>query len=408
MTLLTAVVNNANKIETTDFTVNRITGAITFTAIPATGTNNVIITAYKASLTHPEYIKNCTITAVYGGKTSATVFFSGNPNFPDQVWHSRLYGSNYSADYFPDDAWQKIPGNVSGLSHIYDLLYVSHSNGHGYLSYVDGVNYPVFPYADINLEKGSDIPGSIQDVNNSVICASTTNGILQILSNTTLNNRLSVVEISDLINKAGVERLDLGLLRQLNLKDAISYNFDGYYGLCVNNVCYVWDYKLNIWLYDVNIPASCFSVIDNTLCFGSNTEGLIYQFDPTIANDDGVAIDAWSTTRVEHDGTPTWIKVISKLDLTAKPMNRGSVDLLFLSRQGVADIALNMQTSAFSYAGFSYVNFTYSTSFFPIVKRKSMSKRANYFQFKFQNNVLDERMSIVSLKIEYDQGSEMR
>lgn len=408
-TLTSIVVNGTTMAENSGFTLNRTTGAYTINVAPTIGTaNNVIITVYKASLTHPEYIKNCTIAEVFGGKTSATVFLSGNPNFPDQVWHSRLYGSNYSADYWPDDAWQKIPGNVAGLSHIYDLLYISHSKGHGYLSYVDGTTYPIFPYADINLEKGSDITGSIQEVDNTVVCASSVNGVLQVLSNTTVNNRLSVNDVSNIIDKGGVERQDLGLLRQANLTTAISYNFDNYYGLCVNNICYVWDYKSNAWLYDTNIPASCFVVIDNTLCFGSNTDGIMYQFDPTIANDDGVAIDAWYTTREEDAGKPTWIKVVNRIDVTAKPLNRASVNVLFLSRQSNGETTLQMQTSAFSLANFALANFTFVTSYFPVVKRKRISKRANYFQFRFSNNNINEGMSVVSLRVEYDQGSEMR
>jgi hypothetical protein len=408
VTLVTAIVNSVPMVETTNFSVNRATGVVTFNIAPAIGTNNVVITAYKASLTNPEFINNCTIHEVFGGKSEATVFCSGNPNFPDQIWHSRLYGSNYNADYFPTDGLQKIPGNVAGLAHIFDVLYVSHSMGHGFLSYLDGVNYPIFPYASINLEKGSDIPGSIQEVDNSIVCASTVNGVLQVLSNTTVNNRLSVNDVSVIINKAGVERQDLGLLRQLNLTTAVSYNFDNYYGLCVNNVCYVWDYKANAWLYDTNIPASCFAVIDATLCFGSNTDGIVYQFDPTVANDDGVAIDAWLDTKEDNAGTPTKIKVINRLDLTAKPMNRGSVELSFESRQSNGIVALNMQTSSFSYTGFGYANFTYNTSFFPVVKRKRMSKRANYFQIRFRNSILDEGMSVISLRVEFDLGSEMR
>ena len=407
-TLIIAVVNGVAMAETTNFTVNRATGIVTFNIAPTIGTDNVIITAHKASLTHPEYILNCTIPEVFGGKTSATVFFSGNPNFPDQVWHSRLYGSNYSADYWPDDAWQKIPGNVMGLAHIYDLLYISHTKGHGFLTYVDGATYPVFPYADINLEKGSDIPGSIQEVNNTVVCASSVNGVLQVLSNTTVNNRLSVNDVSVIIDKAGVERQDLGLLRQANLATAISYNFDNYYGLCVNNVCYVWDYVTNAWLYDTNIPASCFAEIDGTLCFGSNTDGIVFQFDPTVANDDGVAIDAWLDTKEDNAGTPTRIKVINRLDVVAKPLNRASVEISLKSRQSNGVVLLQLQTNAFSYVNFNYVNFTYNTSSFPVIKRKRMAKRANYFQFRFRNNVLDEGMSLISLKVNFDQGSEMR
>ena len=407
-TLITAVVNGVPMVETTNFTVVRATGVVTFNIAPTIGTDNVQITAYKASLTHSEYVRNCSQAEVFGGKTSATVFFSGNPNFPDQVWHSRLYGSNYSADYWPDDAWQKIPGNVMGLAHIYDLLYISHTKGHGFLTYVDGPTYPIFPYADINLEKGSDIPGSIQEVDNTVVCASIVNGVLQVLSDTRVNDRLSVNDVSNIIDKAGVERQDLGLLRQANLQNAVSYNFDNYYGLCVNNVCYVWDYKSNAWLYDTNIPASCFAVIDGTLCFGSNTDGIVYQFDQTLANDDGVAIDAWLDTKEDNAGTPTRIKVINRLDVVAKPLNRASVEISLKSRQSNGVVLLQLQTNAFSYVNFNYVNFTYNTSFFPVIKRKRMAKRANYFQFRFRNNVLDEGMSLISLKVNFDQGSEMR
>jgi|GEM_PF-2106490 hypothetical protein len=407
-TTIIAVVNGTILVENTDFTVNRTTGVVTFNTAPTTGTNNVIITAFKASLGNPEYILNCTIAEVYGGKTSATVFFSGNPNFPDQVFHSRLYGSNYNADYFPDDGWQKIPGNVSGLAHIYDLLYVSHSKGHGYLSYQEGDTYPYFPYSDINLEKGSDIPGSIQEIDNSVVCASTTDGVMQVQSNTTVNNRLSVSDISDLVNKSGSGRTDIGILIQPNLNNAISYNFDGYYGLCVNDVCYVWDYKLNAWLFDTNIPASCFAVIDGFLCFGSNTEGLVYRFDPFLANDDGEEIDSWYDLKEEHAGTPTMMKVLSKVDLISKPLNRSSTLLSFRSRGSNSDVILAMPTTAFSFVGFCFENFTFNTSFYPVVRKKRMSKRANYFQFRFSNNVLDEGMSVISLIVQYDQGSEIR
>jgi len=408
-TTVTAIVNGVLITEGSGLTVNRTTGVVTFNIAPTIGTNNVIITAFKESLYHPEYILNCTISEVYGGKTESTVFMSGNPNYPDLIWHSRLYGENYNADYFPDDAVQKVPGNVAGLAHIFELLYVSHSKGHGYIYYADGTNYPIFPYASINLEKGSDIPGSIQEVDNTIVCASTTNGVMQILSNTTINDRLSVQDVSTKVNKGEGKNYNyLGILRRVNLQSAVSYNFDGYYGLCVGCVCYVWDYRSNAWLYDVNIPASCFAEVNNILYFGSNSEGIVYQFDPLLMNDDGYAIDAWYDLREENAGTPNMVKVINRVNLTAKPMNRASVVLSFRSRKSNSDIALSMNTSAFSFNGFCFPSFTFNTSFFPVFKRKRMSKRANYFQFRFGNNVLNEGLSVISLAVEFDKGSEMR
>ena len=214
---------------------------------------------------------------------------------------------------------------------------------------------------------------------------------MQAIADTTVNNFLSVNDLSELINKGSG---GLGLLNEANLKNAVSYNHDGYYGLCVNNVCYVWDYRANAWLYDTNIPASCFAVIDNTLCFGSNTNGLVYQFDASLMNDNGVAIDANYFTREDNAGTPIWIKIINRLNLTVKPLTSSSVALSFISSK--------INSVVFS------INLSSTNLLFPIVKRKRMSKRANYFQFEFRNNILNEGMSIISLKIEYDQGSEIR
>jgi len=231
---------------------------------------------------------------------------------------------------------------------------------------------------------------------------------MQILNNTTNNDRLSIADISTSINKAGIERQDLGLLRQSNLKDAVSYNFDNYYGLCVNDVCYVLDYKSGAWLYDTNIPASCFAVIDKTLCFGSNTDGLVYQFDELLFNDDGMAIESFYDTKEENAGTPTRLKVVKRINIVAKPLHRASITLAFKSRKSNGITALQMQTNAFSFVNFSFDGFTFNTSFFPVLKRKRMSKRANYFQFRLSNDALDEGMSVASLEVEFNQGSEMR
>lgn len=398
-TAVTAVVNGVNKVEGTDFTVNRTTGVVTFGTAPTAGTDNVVITAYKASLSNPNKIKNCTIAKVYGGKTNATVFFSGNPNYPDLIWHTRLYGSNFSADYFPDDGWQKVPGRVMALSRIYDYLFVSHLFGHGYLVYSENQNgTPIYPYSEVNSEKGIDISGSVQEVDNSIVCASTQYGVIRVLG-TTVRGQLNVTDLSDIVN--------FNLLQEANLKNAASYNHDGYYGLCINNVCYVWDYKLGAWLYDTNIPASCFLVMDNELYFGSNTAGLVYKF-TDIFNDDGVAINTYYDTRQESTKHAYNIKTFNLLLITAKPLKRSNVTMYFLTKSKVTEFVLNVRATKFTYNNFSYTNFTYLTSDFPFTKKKRIQKKAQHVQIRVQNNALDEGMSIVHLQLVYDKGSEIR
>jgi hypothetical protein len=53
-TAVTAKVDGVDKVETTDFTVNRTTGSITFITAPATGTQNIVVTFYKTD--QPYYI----------------------------------------------------------------------------------------------------------------------------------------------------------------------------------------------------------------------------------------------------------------------------------------------------------------------------------------------------------------
>lgn len=398
-TLLTAVVDGVAKVETTDFTVNRTTGVITFTATPAAGTDNVVITAYKASLSNPNKIKNCIIARVYGGKTNATVFFSGNPNYPDLIWHTRLYGSNFSADYFPDDGWQKVPGKVEALSRIYDYLFVSHLFGHGYLAYSENQDgTPIYPYSETDSEKGIDIPDSVQEVDNSIVCAGMQYGVIRVLG-TTVRGQLNVVDLSDVINP--------NLLIEPNLTGACSYSHDGYYGLCVGSVVYVWDYKLGAWLYDTNIPASCFLVMDATLYFGNNTEGLVYQF-ADIYNDDGAAIDAYYDTRQEGTKYPYNMKTINTLLVTCKPLKNSTVDIYFMTKNKTTQIALNVLASKFSFIGFTFLSFTFLTSDFPFTKKKRIQKKTQYVQVRFRNSTLDQGMSIVNLQLVYDKGSEIR
>lgn len=391
-------VDGAVLVEGEDYSVNRETGEFTFDTPPAAGTDNVIITAYKASLSEPERIKNCTIAKVYGA-SNATVFVSGNPNYPDLIWHNRLYGNNYSADYFPDDGWQKVPGKVEALTSIYDYLWVSHLFGHGYLSYSENQEgTPIYPYTEMNSEKGIDIPGSAQEINNAIVCASTQHGVIQVLG-TTVRGQLNVNDLSDIINPK--------LLKEPNLKNACSFNFDGYYGLCVNDVCYVWDYKLSAWLYDVNIPAACFLVKDNELYFGSNSEGLVYKFQE-IWNDDGAAIDAYYDTRQEMTNHAYNIKTFTTLLIMAKPLKRSSVTLYFLTRNRRTDFVLDVRATKFTFTDFTFDNFTFLTSDFPFTKKKRIQKKAQHVQMRIQNKVLDQGMSVVNLQLVYDMGSTIR
>lgn len=87
-----------NGAPTDDFTVNTVEGKITFTIPPppplTDGQDNVSIKFKKTVQGYRNRINNCTLLAVFDNR----VFFSGNPDYPNTVWHSSLNEPAYCSD----------------------------------------------------------------------------------------------------------------------------------------------------------------------------------------------------------------------------------------------------------------------------------------------------------------------
>lgn len=80
-----------DKVETTDFTVNRTSGTVTFVAAPGKspleGADNVYITASKDRSESRSRITNCDTCIVYG-ETGTRLFVTGDPNFKNRDFWS--------------------------------------------------------------------------------------------------------------------------------------------------------------------------------------------------------------------------------------------------------------------------------------------------------------------------------
>ena len=78
-----ATINGTKKTEGTDFTVNRVTGVVTFNSAPpapsTAGQDNVIITFSKSVSDYASRIKKCLISCIFDNR----VFFCGNNSFPN-------------------------------------------------------------------------------------------------------------------------------------------------------------------------------------------------------------------------------------------------------------------------------------------------------------------------------------
>ncbi len=96
--IMTAVVNGLTKVETIDFTVDRVNGIVTFNEAPnkplQDGESNVIITLSKTISGYADRIKKCTILQEFDKR----IFFSGNQDYPNTLFHSELEDPRYIRD----------------------------------------------------------------------------------------------------------------------------------------------------------------------------------------------------------------------------------------------------------------------------------------------------------------------
>ena len=117
---------------TEGFTVDASTGKITFTTAPTepdtTGQDNVIIQYRKTVEGYRDKIDKCTIVEVFDNR----IFFSGNIDSPNVVWHSSLNDPTYCSDldyYKQGDDDCKVKALISGNNALWivtdDLVYYS-------------------------------------------------------------------------------------------------------------------------------------------------------------------------------------------------------------------------------------------------------------------------------------------
>lgn len=83
---------------TSSYTVDYTKGTITFNTAPAApdtdGQDNVSVMFQKSNSANENKILNCTLLQVFDNR----VFFSGNPNYPNTVWHCSLDDPTYCSD----------------------------------------------------------------------------------------------------------------------------------------------------------------------------------------------------------------------------------------------------------------------------------------------------------------------
>jgi hypothetical protein len=397
-----AKVDNVVKTETTDFTVDRVNGKVTFINAPTKGTNNVEIIAYKTYAGFAERIKKCTFNILYGGSNDTRVFWGGNPDEPNQIWRSGLTDSN-EPNYAPENGNYTFPDKVTGFSKQYDSMIVHRLNGAHSVTFDLSSGEGSFPSKPINDQVGTIAPNSIQIVENNPISLSK-NGVYM-LTQSSVRDERNVQHVS-----ANVEP---NLLYETGLENAVSIDYDRKYWLALNNKVYVFDYAIGEWYPFDNIPASCFIEKDRNLCFGSSVEGLVYRFynesEPAPFNDDGQTINAYWKSKYFTFGADELRKLVEKVFYTLKPMTRTSADVYYVSNKKYSDLVKSSRMDSLDFRDIDFNNWSFIVSSFPQeAMAKIKAKKITHFQLIFENKKLDEGLGLLSAGIKYQMQSEIK
>lgn len=420
-TTVKAVVNGVDKVEGTDFTVDRTEGKVTFTTAPAKGTNNVIITAFKTFEGHAERIKKCTLVTLFGGSNDTRPFVSGNKDMPGYVWRLGLYDPSYA----PENGFYKYPQNVTGFSKQYDYLVVHMVNGYRVINYELVNGEASFPSKPINDQVGTIASDSIQIIENNPVSLSK-NGVYMLVASNVRDER-NVKHIS--------ENVDDRLLKEPNLEQAISIEYDQKYWLALNGNVYIYDYMIGEWYIFDNVHANCFIERNRELYFGSSKLGLLYRFKREEElfpyNDDGDFINAyWMSAKVNFSAAEM-NKLVQKLFATMSPMRHTSCNFYYVSdmvsfpknksnlpdystlnyaksfyNDKIFDAKTEFIDSArnewFDYETLDYSLWSYNTSEEPdIVVMKVKAKKVAYYQLVIQNTRMNEGLKIDSLALKF-------
>jgi hypothetical protein len=224
-----------NDKEVTNFTVDYKAGKVTFKTAPTepltVGQDNVTIQFSKTIKGEREKILNCTLIELFDNR----VFFSGNPNHPNIVWHCDIDNPSYcrDTDYYPEGTNDSmVKALISGNNALWVMKEPSQSNTtiFYHTPTLDADEGKIYPSTHSSINTGCVATG----INfNDDICFFSERGMEAISGDVTTEQ--VIAHRSSLI--------DGKLLNESNYKDMQLIEYEGYLLVIVDNKVYLADYR---------------------------------------------------------------------------------------------------------------------------------------------------------------------
>lgn len=295
------------------FTADAANGKIKFTTAPSepatTGQDNVVIQFRKTVEGYRERIEKCTLAEMFDNR----VFFSGNPDYPNVVWHSSLDNPAYCSDldYYEEGADDSaVKAIISGNNALWAIKEPSQSNTTIFYHNpaLDEDYGKLYPSVHSSISTGCVSTG----INfNDTICFFSERGMEAITGDVTTEQILT--------HKSSL--IDSKLLNERNYTELILTEWEGYLLVIVDNKIYLADSRETVtnndhseyeWYYfELSQSITCTQVKDGVLYLCSDKT--IYTL--TNNREDRV-VNAYWTTKEDEMTYPAYAKTTNKRGCT--------------------------------------------------------------------------------------------
>lgn len=310
------VIYNDNVVPQSDYEVYYNEGRIQFlTENPpeppdTDGQDNITVKFKKATAQYKKCILESTILQVFDNR----VFFSGNPDYPNYIWHSSLDDPTYCSDldYYKEGMDNAaVRGMVAGNNALWVFREPSESNTTVFYHTptIDETYGKIYPSSHSTVSTGC--VGKAINFNDDIVFFSE-RGMEGISGDITTEQ--VVAHRSSLVDRK--------LTAEANYKDMILTEWEGYLLVCIGNKVYLadsramfqnenhYEYEWFYWELENAIASTC--VYDGVLYLGT-TNGTVYTLTDTTAD-----VRSYWTTPKDKFNNPHRLKTTNKRGCVAE------------------------------------------------------------------------------------------
>lgn len=262
-------INNVEKTE--GFTVDKVSGKVKFTTAPekplSDEQDNVVIRFSKTIPGNRDKINKCTILEVFDNR----VFFSGNQDYPNTVFHTMLDEPKYCSDldYYNEGAdISPVRGMVAGNNALWVIKEPSQAN-----------TAIFYHNPTIDSEAGKVYPSEHSSISTGCIGAAINfNDDIVYFSNRGMEGISGDITTEQVISHRS-SLVDSKLLQEENYKDMILVEYEGYLLVIIKDKIYLADSRAMFtnenhneyeWFYwNIDIEPTCAVVYNGELWLGS-------------------------------------------------------------------------------------------------------------------------------------------